>query len=193
MALRRYLLVFVSTLALAINMASSFVAVSSLLPRKSLVRQYSCIYLAAASNQVDFQSDGSLYGRGERHLSASLSEGDIVVYQTGTWLVDGVQVGNGSPPRFEYALVETIQLVWTHNCEHGVVRGLAIQVVDEENLGVEQQPQTFSLLQPYEHVEFGPEQLIARIPVDWNVEAERGQSLVPFDNSLWHSHAAVVE
>lgn len=63
------------------------------------------------SHSLQYQSD---YGRGQHRLSASLSEGNIVVVvvQSGTWLVDSVQVGNGSDPYFVYALTETIQLVW---------------------------------------------------------------------------------
>jgi hypothetical protein len=46
----------------------------------------------------------------------------LVVYQTGTWTVDGVQVGDGTPPKWQYARVENVQIVSTHNCEHGVIR-----------------------------------------------------------------------
>ena len=36
---------------------------------------------------LDRQSD-SKYGRGISHISADLSEGDIIAYQYGTWYVD---------------------------------------------------------------------------------------------------------
>ena len=32
-------------------------------------------------------------GRGVDHLSAALEEGDLVLYQTGQWAVDGVAIG----------------------------------------------------------------------------------------------------
>lgn len=32
-------------------------------------------------------------GRGADHISAMLQEGDIVMYQAGSWLVDNVRVG----------------------------------------------------------------------------------------------------
>jgi hypothetical protein len=58
-----------------------------------------------------------------------IQEGDVVVYQTGTWRVDGVVVGDDTqPPSFQYCQIETIQVVWTHNCEHGVLRGIALQL-----------------------------------------------------------------
>ncbi|EEC47348.1 predicted protein [Phaeodactylum tricornutum CCAP 1055/1] len=104
-----------------------------------------------------------MYGRGERHLTAVLDENDVVVYQTGTWLVDGVSVGEGRAG-FAYAQVETIQLVWTHNCEHGVVRGLALELVhDKDNAD---SPPIFVRHQ-FDQIEFGPEQLLAKIPVEW--------------------------
>ena len=51
---------------------------------------------ATTTNSIDFQSDDTHFGRGEMHLSAVLDEGDAVVYQTGTWFVDGVSVGDPS-------------------------------------------------------------------------------------------------
>ena len=102
-------------------------------------KRASCIILFATIRNgpdgIEYQWDDSKYGRGEMHLSAMLDVGDIVVYQTGTWLVDGVEVGDGGPPDFQYGLVETIQLVWTHNCEHGVIRALPLKLLipKEEN------------------------------------------------------------
>ena len=37
-------------------------------------------------------------GRGLDHLSAALEEGDLVLYQVGSWTVDGVTVGDGDEP-----------------------------------------------------------------------------------------------
>ena len=124
------------------------------------------------NNVIDFQSDGKNFGRGDFHLSAALSEHDVVVYQTGTWFVDGVAVGDGDtsrPPSFEYAAVDNLQIVWSHNCEHGVVRAWKMKLVlvnddvDETLADCNKQ----RLVRTDEAVEFGPEQLVARIPVLW--------------------------
>ena len=127
---------------------------------------------------LELQSDESLYGRGEFHLSAALQDNDVVVYQTGTWKVDGVKVGDGSPAAWRYARVENIQIVWTHNCEHGVVRAVALEPVFSQNT-----TPLFKVTE--EHIEFGPEQLIARIPTEWDDDFNEGKSLVAFDESLW--------
>lgn len=127
---------------------------------------------------VDLQSDDTLYGRGEMHLSAALEDDDVVVYQTGSWTVDGVEVGDGSPATWRYARVENIQIVWTHNCEHGVIRGVALHPIFSQD-----RPPRFNIAE--EQVEFGPEQLVARIPTEWNGGFHEGSSLVDFDESLW--------
>lgn len=126
--------------------------------------------------KIDFQSDTTQFGRGEMHLSAMVNEGDVVVYQKGSWMVDGVVVGDGTTPTFEYCQVETIQLVWTHNCEHGVIRGITMKLED----------QIFLPMEPLEAVEFGPEQLLARIPVQWNDNLSEARSLVDLKGGkLW--------
>jgi hypothetical protein len=138
------------------------------------------LLLLAMSQQIDYQSD---YGRGQDHLSAFLEEGDVVVYQTGIWYVDGVQVGNDDEndgeeqPSFKWAKIDTMQVVWTHNCEHGVLRGIALYEAkdnedDDDNVG-KVDDTTGRILRlaesdPLEFVEFGPEQLVARIPVEWD-------------------------
>lgn len=127
---------------------------------------------------VDLQSDQSKYGRGDKHLSASLEDGDAVIFQTGTWTVDGVEVGDGSTPKIQYAKVDSIQLVWTHNCEHGVIRAIPLKIVDADGPVLEKR---FVVTSPIEIVEFGPEQLLARIPdslIKWNDGAEEGVLLV---------------
>ena len=53
----------------------------------------------ANTNEVDYQNSEE-FGRGEMHLSAMISEGDFIVYQAGSWSVDGVEVGDGSPPEY---------------------------------------------------------------------------------------------
>jgi hypothetical protein len=143
--------------------------------------------LQASSNTptvIDFQSDSSQFGRGEMHLSAILNEGDVVVYQKGTWMVDGVVVGDDTqPPSFQYCQIETIQLVWTHNCEHGVLRGLALETEVVEGSNKEE---VLAIVEPLESVEFGPEQLVARLPVEWNAEGTVGTSLVDLEGgALW--------
>jgi len=121
---------------------------------------------------IEYQADEEKYGRGERHLSACLNEGDVVVYQGGTWLVDGVSVGDSdSNPTFHFAIVETIQLVWTHNCEHGVIRALPLKprrtrtrLVDSTGEAPERGMTQILDIEDYELVEFGPEQLVAKLP-----------------------------
>jgi len=142
--------------------------------------------LAAATTTVqdiEFQSDTSKYGRGDMHLSAALDIGDIVVYQGGTWWVDGVAVGDtDSTPTFHYAVVDTIQVVWTHNCEHGVIRGLPLVMSSPEDDAT-----TVLKLESEEGIEFGPEQLLAKLPLLWNEEAGIVASPFPLNDELWIS------
>jgi hypothetical protein len=125
--------------------------------------------IALSSSAIDYQSDAKNYGRGDMHLSAALEENDVVVYLTGTWYVDGVQVGDGSPPAYRYALVDNVQIVWTHNCEHGVIRGFSLELV-ENNTDGDNDGRNFQRLIQLDglvhDVESGPEQLVARIPVE---------------------------
>eukprot|EP00816_Leptocylindrus_hargravesii_P007426 CAMPEP_0196807274 /NCGR_PEP_ID=MMETSP1362-20130617/7232_1 /TAXON_ID=163516 /ORGANISM="Leptocylindrus danicus, Strain CCMP1856" /LENGTH=203 /DNA_ID=CAMNT_0042181117 /DNA_START=116 /DNA_END=728 /DNA_ORIENTATION=- len=136
-------------------------------------RPTSAFLLAAAktkaeANTVDYQSS---FGRGSMHLSAILNEGDAVVYQTGTWEVDGVEVGTGEAKQLCYAKIDTLQLVWTHDCEHGQIRGLLLTLASyDEGSEVSTKGSNDSgnnLEDEYEFVEFGPEQLLARLPVEW--------------------------
>lgn len=85
-------------------------------------------------SSIDRQSDNTKYGRGIDHISADIREGDIIAYQAGTWYVDGLsEVGDGSPPIVKYLLVDTIQLVWSHDCEHGVINGFDLTIVNNES------------------------------------------------------------
>ena len=143
-----------------------------------------------ASSSIDFQRD---HGRGDEHLSAFLEEGDVVVYQTGTWLVDGVEVGDGRPPTYEWAKIDSLQVVWTHNCEHGVLRGIAVK--EEEAVDSKGDFVRLCEMDPMEFIEFGPEQLVARVGVEWDDEEERrGTSGVPLgrqdESSFWTTEAA---
>jgi hypothetical protein len=120
---------------------------------------------------IDFQKD---HGRGQDHLSAFLEEGDVVVYQTGIWTVDGVQVGDGEVATWAWAKMDSLQVVWSHNCEHGVLRGIVLKKVKskQNDLALE-----LRQVEPMEIVEFGPEQLVARVPVQWqNEEQTRGRT-----------------
>ena len=138
--------------------------------------------LKAVSDSIDYQSDTKMYGRGEMHLSAMLEEGDIVVYQTGTWEVDGVEVGDGNPASYELCVVETMQVIWTHNCEHGFIRGMAATInasgalVEEAGTSTDH-AHKIEVTLPLEFVDFGPEQLIARLPVNW-INDDEAQLLV---------------
>jgi len=140
---------------------------------------------------IEYQADIANYGRGERHLSACLQQGDVVVYQAGQWWVDGVLVGDedfdsyissistSSAPSFHYAVVETIQVVWTHNCEHGVIGAWPLSLVrtepdddDDDDSGDSTRTATLPSVQTfeithYEMVQFGPEQLVAKLPCRW--------------------------
>lgn len=174
------------------------------LSRSPLLLRVPVSALAATSPttfQIDYQSE---YGRGEDHLSAILEEGDVVVYQKGTWFVDGVAVGDGSSnnnhdsdsddddgPTFQWARLDTMQVVWTHNCEHGVLRGIALREEPIRDNNSVKDPSTeisgtacirrVSEIDPLEFVEFGPEQLVARVPVEWNesMESCEGVTMVP--------------
>lgn len=128
------------------------------LPRNQHV-QNKRLHVSNDKSQIDYQSDTSKFGRGDQHLSAILDEKDVVVIQIGTWELDGVQLGDGNPAAFEYCVVETMQVIWTHNCEHGFIQGLAVSI-DSEN-------HTLKVESPIQVVDFGPEQLVARLPVQW--------------------------
>lgn len=93
-------------------------------------------------------------GRGHDHLSASLEEGDLVCYQSGSWFVDGVVVGNGGEPELSFAFVTLVQLVFTHNCEHGWIYGVVADVDGE------------AVYEREEEVQIGPEQLVARLDLE---------------------------
>jgi hypothetical protein len=136
-------------------------------------KRVTATWLFKNTMEIEYQKD---CGRGEQHLSASLLEGNIVVYQRGTWLVDSVEVGDGSDPYFSYALIETMQVVWSHNCEHGVLRGLQVEISSGTSA---------KLIEPLAEIEFGPEQLIAKIPVEWDEATESGKLLVSVRDDMW--------
>ena len=130
---------------------------------------------------IDFQSS---HDRGIDHLTADLAVGDVAVYQTGTWYVDGVAVGDGTPPAWAYCLVDGLQIVWSHNCEHGVVRGFALQPLSDD----QDETTTTRRLQVVDWddmIDFGPEQLVARIPVQQESEDTFCALTVPLSDDLW--------
>lgn len=138
---------------------------------------------AATTTIADFQSDATRYGRGDHHLSAALSLGDVVVYQTGSWFVDGVLVGDDAVndsalAKCRYCCMETIQVVWTHNCEHGVLRGMELIPTESTTTtpsAINGPVQQLVLQSTGVMVEFGPEQLLARIPVEWILHGPNGE------------------
>jgi len=132
--------------------------------------------------KIEYQSDSSLFGRGDMHLSAVLEEGDIVVYQTGTWYVDGVEVGDGNPPCFNYCVIDSMQIVWTHNCEHGFIRGMAMDIIHSTG----DSTTIVKTKSPEEFIDFGPEQLIARLPVEW-INDEEAELLIDIPEKLINS------
>lgn len=90
--------------------------------------------------------------------------------------MDSVQVGDGSDPYFGYTVIDSIQVVWTHNCEHGVLRGVQIELDGDQHA---------KLVEPVLEVQFGPEQLIAKIPVEWNETSQTANLLVPVHHDMW--------
>ena len=63
---------------------------------------------------IEYQSDSLNFGRGARHLSAVLEDGDTVVYRTGYWFVDGVRVGDEEDYQYRLCRISGLQVVWTH-------------------------------------------------------------------------------
>ena len=80
-----------------------------------------------------------------------------MLYQVGSWTVDGVVVGDGDEPALAYAVVDTLQLVFTHNCEHGWIYGSALECDAD---GALRPPDGDAFVQ------LGPEQLLARLDGD---------------------------
>ena len=94
---------------------------------------------------------------------------------------DRVVSGDGSESRVRYMQVDTIQLVWTHDCEHGVINGFDVTVEDENGMplpadsGVER-GSIFAVAEEY--LQIGPEQVLARIPT---VAGEKGTEISSAD------------
>ena len=59
--------------------------------------------------------------------------------------------------------VDHLQIVWTHNCEHGEVRGWPLALAQDRS------GQGWTALRAGEDlVQCGPEQLVARLPARWD-------------------------
>ena len=145
------------------------------------------------ARHIDLQSDTTKYGRGEAHLTFDLEPGDVVVYQRGTWYVDGVAVGPGDDPYWSYALVDGLQVVWTHNCEHGVVRGWHLDL-DRDGDGDENSGNSGGMVlrrsEAEEEVEFGPEQIIGRIRgLQWDEISTIAATPVLLGDDIWRRAA----
>ena len=133
-----------------------------------------CVVLfGECASAVELQSD---CGRGVAHLSFRLEEGDVCVYQVGTWHVDWSEVGSGAPPRLLLVRVDCLQLNWTHDHEHGLITATAINKIDGSEVRVDED-------EPYGAVAFAPEQLIARVPATWEDDFV-GTLLAPLPSRL---------
>jgi len=64
--------------------------------------------------------------------------------------------------------VDTIQLVWTHDCEHGVINGFDLSPDCSD--GVVRLGSRFAITSDY--LQIGPEQILARIPCSRDAGAE---------------------
>lgn len=127
-----------------------------------------------ANAAVELQQD---CGRGLEHLSARIEEGDVCVYQVGTWHVDWSEVGSGDPPRLLLVRADVLQLNWAGDHEHGRIIATAITDTDSDDA---ESISAVSIAEnePFAGVEFGPEQLIARVPAEW-VDEFTGRLLAP--------------
>ena len=83
------------------------------------------------------------------------------MYQVGTWQVDWSPAGPGNPPRLLLVRVDCLQLNWTHDHEHGLITATAISEVDGTAVRIDED-------EPYGAVAFAPEQLVARVPAEWD-------------------------
>ena len=73
-----------------------------------------CRSAPITGSAIELQSD---CGRGLEHLSARVQEGDVCVYQVGTWHVDWTEVGSGNPPRLLLVRCDCLQLNWVNDHE----------------------------------------------------------------------------
>ena len=89
----------------------------------------------------------------------------------------GVEVGPGTPPRIQLMVVDSLQIKWTHNCEHGYVRGWPLSLDCAERRVV-------ASFEGEEGIQFGPEQLVARLPCEWDDDGYAGTLLAPLPAAI---------
>ena len=116
---------------------------------------------AAVASCLELQRE---CGRGQEHLSARVQEGDVCVYQVGTWMVDWVPVGPGDPARLLVARADVVQINFTTDCEHGRIIGTPVGALDGLELHIDEDEEPGG-------IQFGPEQLVARVPATWESDS----------------------
>lgn len=84
-----------------------------------------------------------------------------------------------------YCKVDTLQILWTLNCEHGFIQGISFDKLcgSDDNIEEEEKSNVWSHIVScwttpdgdFEFVKFGLEQLLAWLPVEWlHDNRERG-------------------
>ena len=78
-------------------------------------------------------------------------------------------------------LVDTIQIVWTHNCEHGVLNGFDVTITDGKVGVYGDAVESGSVFKVgNEYIQCGPEQVVAKIPSSRGMENDMYVSLDRF-------------
>lgn len=78
-------------------------------------------------------------------------------------------------------LVDTIQIVWTHNCEHGVLNGFDVTITDGKVGVYGDVVESGSIFKVgKEYIQCGPEQVVAKIPSSRGMENDMYVSLDRF-------------
>ena len=96
-----------------------------------------------------------------------------------------LNVGDGSDPTIRYMLVDTIQIVWSHNCEHGFVNGFDAKVISQgEPTPISSYGSDLKVGSVFEigneYIQCGPEQVIAKIPTLKDDETDVFVSMAKF-------------
>ena len=108
--------------------------------------------------------------KGHDHLSAFIQEDDIVIYRTGTWYIDNIEVGDGTPATLQAGIVRAVQLVWSHDCEHGCIYIEPLIPTSSSNINTN--TDDYDMLIKLDDDDnsvlaaFGPEQLVAVLAID---------------------------
>jgi hypothetical protein len=84
-------------------------------------------------------------------------------------------------------LVDAIQIVWTHNCEHGVLNGFDVTIRKNEVEKIPVSDYKFESVDVgsvfeigNEYVRCGPEQVLAKIPTSFDTDGDVHVSLARF-------------